>query len=232
MAHICHDLRRFSTLVGSRALLCEVIEIAIRGYAKSVVQLFNTKELIHEWYIHLQMRIVCVGWKAPCLKKSFCTLSLSSYQSPILIVDNQGVAQRAHPNRRERWILKCTKLRQGICLANNWFTYWILPHPICLPPKGHDDDCRLRSMKHRVAQLLIWIILSYIIFVHLWPWYHLWFSMINPAEVKQDLKTVASGGKRKVYQSHGLKWSLPKTIRHVGEMVFTTNAILKIALGL
>ena len=214
MAHICHDLRRFSTLVGSRALLCEVIEITIRGYAKSAVQLFNTKELIHEWYIHLQMRIVCVGWKAPCLKKSFCTLSLSSYQSPMLIVDNQGVAQRAHPNRRERWILKCTKLRQGICLANNWFTYWILPHPICLPSKskGHDNDCRLRSMKHRAAQLLIWIILSYIMFVHLWPWYHLWFSMINPAEVKQDLKTVASGGKRKVYQSHGLTWSLPKTI--------------------
>ena len=127
-----------------------------------------------------------------------CTLSLSSYQSPMLIVDNQGVAQRAHPNRRERWILKCTKLRQGICLANNWFTYWILPHPICLPSKskGHDNDCRLRSMKHRVAQLLIWIILSYIMFVHLWPWYHLWFSMINPAEVKQDLKTVASGGKK------------------------------------
>ena len=123
MAHICHDLRRFSTLVGSRVLLCEVIKIAISGSAKSVLHFFNTKELIHEWYIHLQMRIVCVGWKAPCLKKTFCTLSLSSYQSPMLIVDNQGVAQRAHPNRRERWILKCTKLRQGTCLANNWFIY-------------------------------------------------------------------------------------------------------------
>ena len=72
MAHICHDLRRFSTLVGSRALLCEVIEITIRGYAKSAVQLFNTKELIHEWYIHLQMRIHedCMRWmKGPLPQK-------------------------------------------------------------------------------------------------------------------------------------------------------------------
>lgn len=179
MAHICHDLRRFSTLVGSRVLLCEVIKIAISGSAKSVLHFFNTKELIHEWYIHLQMRIVCVGWKAPCLKK---------------IIDHhlqRPVPYHYHHINHWFWLLTTKELLKelipieenaGFSNVPSWgkelawpiiglFTYWILPHPICLPSKGYDHICRLRSMKHRVAQLLIWIILSYNLFVHLWPWY-------------------------------------------------------------